>query len=258
GIRGVQAQLATNLKTLHAQLATNLKTLHAPIQQESLSDFATSPSQRAAKKAAAESRLESDRVRFEAAVRTGVKDAHKDNIGEAQHKLVQARLYAQREGLLERAADVQKGDAANARIAKQALKMLARNIVRAEQPPARLRGRAGGKTKVVKWEDDYSHHLGDDTSANGEANQERRDERKADRTQQADCNSLSCLFAKVNEDRASDHLGGSDMPEMPGGDDLSRRDFGHAHTKMHSGMHMGYLPNPVFPQIETRYIINPS
>jgi len=28
------------------------------------------------------------RVRFEAAVRTGVKDAHKDNIGEAQHKLV--------------------------------------------------------------------------------------------------------------------------------------------------------------------------
>ena len=60
-------------------------------------------------------------------------------------------------------------------------------------------------------------------------------------------NEDSLFPEQVNQDRAEDHLGGSSMPEEPGGADLSRRDFGHAHTKMHSGMHMGYLP--LYPRL---------
>lgn len=287
---------AARARARQAQLNANLETLGAPIQKESLSDYATAPSARAATRARAAARLEADRVRFQAAVRAGERDAAADNIGDAQHRLVQARLYAQREGLLEREADIGAGDAANAAVAKRALKRLARSIVQAEQalaegataprrPPSlkelgpgsredRLafgaRGRGGGggeqgemgnrvggrRSRVLKWEGGYSRIRRSDrggerpgsagsaarfASANGARYEERHDERRADRAESRDCNSLSCLFAKVNEDRARDGLGGSDALVLPGsGADLTRRDFGHARTDMHTGMHAGY------------------
>ena len=140
-------------RTERKQLDKNLQVLHAPIQRESLSDYAAGDSDAATSKATRTdsrfvdtqergnpfapaqkgARIRGERVLFSSSIRRGVEMAEEGKIARAQAKLVEARYYARRDGLLRDDAEMTGRQLHNGRVAKRALKLLARDIVKAEE-----------------------------------------------------------------------------------------------------------------------------
>jgi len=145
-------------RTERKQLDKNLRVLHAPIRGESLADYAsrdtdadaaTSKARRTDRRfedtryAQKGARIRGDRVLFSSSIRRGVEKAEEGEIARAQAKLVEARYYARRDGLLRDDAELTSRQRHNGRVAKRALKLLARDIVKAEerlQDPVRSDG----------------------------------------------------------------------------------------------------------------------
>jgi hypothetical protein len=97
---------------------------------------------------------------FEDAVRTGVKDLKKGEIGKAQGKLVEARYYAKSQGYLHIKPTYDSLQRHNARTAQTALKLLAKAILRKE--------RADGK------ENNFDQNLADDDSSDEKSEARRK------------------------------------------------------------------------------------
>jgi len=140
-----------------SQLRQNLRVLHAPIQSESMTDYASRESDDTSRKArrtrtdrqfeksrhdggfedtshsANGARIRGDRVLFASSIRRGVNDADKGDIALSQAKLVEARYYAKRDGMLHADAETSDRQIRNGHVAKRALKLLARDIVKAEE-----------------------------------------------------------------------------------------------------------------------------
>ena len=141
----------------HEQLQDNLRILHAPIQGESMADFTsgsrggadgasgvrtdkrfeqggTADPLRGSSSSTGGARIQGDdRALFSASIRHGDEDAQSGEIARAQAKLVEARYYAKRDGLLRDDAEMDDRQMRNMHVAKRALKLLARSIVNAEE-----------------------------------------------------------------------------------------------------------------------------
>lgn len=98
-------------------------------------------------------RIRGDRVLFSSSIRRGVDDAKKGEIARAQAKLVEARYYAKRDGMLTSDAEMTNRQIRNGHVAKRALKLLARDIVKAEQRlqnPLRGEGESGERYRFSR------------------------------------------------------------------------------------------------------------